>query len=252
MNSVRAIMGATQVGGRGRRVYGGREAFYGFDCRCSDGEMTKKWQKGKKNANVWYKGEQMLQPLLSDEPPYRSKAENEKILAKMQENLRNTTDPVKKERLRAKIEEFKVNMNKQNIEPSIWSTSSQANSRPATVKPNGTDSSTLPPTSSNKPSNTFANQNPYGELASGKKGAKLFPNGFTSGGARKRKARKATSSRKANAEKYRKFLDGLDVKRLQKIAKTKGIKITKKKDGKTVYCKKATIVSKLFKFKYGK
>lgn len=62
----------------------------------------------------------------------------------------------------------------------------------------------------------------------------------------------ARKSRKVNAEKYRKYLDGLDVQRLQKIAKTKGIKITKKKDGKTVYCKKSTIVSKLFKFKHGK
>ena len=60
------------------------------------------------------------------------------------------------------------------------------------------------------------------------------------------------SRSKANAQKYRKFLDSLDAKRLQKIAKTKGIKITKKKDGKTVYCKKDTIVSKLFKLKYGK
>lgn len=51
---------------------------------------------------------------------------------------------------------------------------------------------------------------------------------------------------------YKKYLDGLTVERLHKVASSKGIKITKKKDGKTTYVKKATLVKKLCEFKYGK
>lgn len=51
---------------------------------------------------------------------------------------------------------------------------------------------------------------------------------------------------------YKKYLDKLTVERLQKMAKSKGIKITKKKDGKTVYVKKATIIKKLCESKHGK
>ena len=40
-------------------------------------------------------------------------------------------------------------------------------------------------------------------------------------------------------------LEKMKVPRLQKMAASKGIKITKKKDGKTVYLKKATLVKKL-------
>jgi len=51
---------------------------------------------------------------------------------------------------------------------------------------------------------------------------------------------------------YKKYLDNLNVERLHKMAKSKGIKITKKKNGKTVYVKKATIIKKLCESKHGK
>ena len=51
---------------------------------------------------------------------------------------------------------------------------------------------------------------------------------------------------------YKKYLENLTVERLHKIAKSKGVKITKKSGGKTVYVKKATIVKKLCEGKYGK
>jgi len=216
MNSVRAIMGATQVGGRGSRkgsrkgsrVYGGLQtSSYNYDCNCWGDDA----QNNNGNGKIGY-GSTASMPL----PPKKN------------------------------------SINTGLIGPSKNSVSQLASTKPLSQKPVGANSSSRPPTSSKKSSNKFATQNPFGTLAPGQLGDGQYPNGYKSGGARKRKARKATSSRKANAEKYRKFLDGLDVKRLQKIAKTKGIKITKKKDGKTVYCKKATIVSKLFKFKYGK
>jgi glutamyl/glutaminyl-tRNA synthetase len=49
---------------------------------------------------------------------------------------------------------------------------------------------------------------------------------------------------------YKKYLENLTTERLHKIASSKGVKITKKKDGKTVYVKKATIVKKLCEFKH--
>ena len=51
---------------------------------------------------------------------------------------------------------------------------------------------------------------------------------------------------------YKKKLDALSVEQLRKMAVTRGISITKRKDGKTVYVKKATIVQKLCDFKHGK
>lgn len=51
---------------------------------------------------------------------------------------------------------------------------------------------------------------------------------------------------------YKKYLEDLNVDRLHKIAKSKGIKITKKTNGKTVYVKKATLIKKLYEHKYGK
>ena len=57
---------------------------------------------------------------------------------------------------------------------------------------------------------------------------------------------------KSNAAKYKKYLQNLTLQKLQKIARSKLVKITKKKDGKTVYCKKSTIVKKLYQLKYGK
>ena len=51
---------------------------------------------------------------------------------------------------------------------------------------------------------------------------------------------------------YKKYLDNMTVDRLQRMATIKGIKITKKKDGKTVYVKKATLVNKLCEYKHGK
>jgi hypothetical protein len=184
MNSVRAIMGATQVGGRNKkRNYGGnKSAFYGFDCRCSDQQM--------KPQNI------------SSDPELRRKNKLERR-SRYGDEMDNS-------------DRFQSFLNGAKTQSVASATGQSKGSR-------------------------------FGILGEGQVGQHAMPNGFPNGG-----ARKATSSRKANAEKYRKFLDGLDVKRLQKIAKTKGIKITKKKDGKTVYCKKATIVSKLFKFKYGK
>ena len=44
---------------------------------------------------------------------------------------------------------------------------------------------------------------------------------------------------------YKKYLENLTVERLRKMAISKGIKVTKKKDGKTVYVKKATMVKNL-------
>ena len=51
---------------------------------------------------------------------------------------------------------------------------------------------------------------------------------------------------------YKAYLAKMDVKRLYKIAKNKGIKITKKKDGKTSYIKKDTVVQKIYDVMYGK
>ena len=47
------------------------------------------------------------------------------------------------------------------------------------------------------------------------------------------------------AKSKRAKLEKMKVPKLQKMASSKGIKITKKKDGKTVYLKKATLVNKL-------
>lgn len=49
---------------------------------------------------------------------------------------------------------------------------------------------------------------------------------------------------------YKKYLEKMSVEKLQKMATKKGLKITKKKDGKTVYVKKTTIVKKLVESKY--
>lgn len=51
---------------------------------------------------------------------------------------------------------------------------------------------------------------------------------------------------------YKAYLAKMDVKRLYKIAKGKGIKITKKKDGKTTYIKKDTVIQKLCDALHGK
>ena len=54
------------------------------------------------------------------------------------------------------------------------------------------------------------------------------------------------------ASMYKKMLDNMTVERLQKLAVKRGVKLTKKKDGKTVQVKKATLVRKLCECKYGK
>lgn len=51
---------------------------------------------------------------------------------------------------------------------------------------------------------------------------------------------------------YKAYLAKMEVKRLYKIAKGKGIKITKKKDGKTTYIKKDTVIQKLCDAMHGK
>lgn len=51
---------------------------------------------------------------------------------------------------------------------------------------------------------------------------------------------------------YKKFLKGMTLEKLQKLAVSKGIKIKKKRNGKTLYVKKATLVSKLCKCKLRK
>lgn len=51
---------------------------------------------------------------------------------------------------------------------------------------------------------------------------------------------------------YKKYLEKMTVEKLKKSAAKKGIKITKKKDGKTVYLKKATLVKKICDAKHGK
>jgi hypothetical protein len=54
------------------------------------------------------------------------------------------------------------------------------------------------------------------------------------------------------ASMYKKMLSNMTVERLQKLAVKRGVKITKKKDGKVVQVKKATLVRKLCECKYGK
>lgn len=54
------------------------------------------------------------------------------------------------------------------------------------------------------------------------------------------------------AAAYKKLLKNMTLERLQKIATKKGVKVTKKKDGKRVNIKKATLVRKLCECKYGK
>ncbi len=57
----------------------------------------------------------------------------------------------------------------------------------------------------------------------------------------------------ANVRKiYKDKLKALDVKQLRKMAENRGINIKKRKDGKIVYVKKATIIQKLCDFKHGK
>jgi hypothetical protein len=51
---------------------------------------------------------------------------------------------------------------------------------------------------------------------------------------------------------YKKMLNNMTVERLQKLAVKRGVKVTKKKDGKVVQVKKATLVRKLCECKYGK
>lgn len=51
---------------------------------------------------------------------------------------------------------------------------------------------------------------------------------------------------------YKKKLNNMTVEKLQKLAARKGVKITKKKDGKTVYVKKDTLVRKLCECKMKK
>jgi hypothetical protein len=57
---------------------------------------------------------------------------------------------------------------------------------------------------------------------------------------------------KMSVASYKKYLENLTTERLHKIASAKGVKITKKREGKTVYVKKATIVKKLCDFKHGR
>jgi hypothetical protein len=51
---------------------------------------------------------------------------------------------------------------------------------------------------------------------------------------------------------YKKFLKGMVLEKLQKLALSKGIKIKKKRNGKTLYLKKATLISKICKCKLRK
>jgi|LakMenE09Jun09ns_1017247.scaffolds.fasta_scaffold00029_2 hypothetical protein len=59
-------------------------------------------------------------------------------------------------------------------------------------------------------------------------------------------------AKKMGVSQYKKYLEALSTERLHKIASGKGVKITKKKSGKTVYVKKATIIKKLCEFKHGR
>lgn len=59
-------------------------------------------------------------------------------------------------------------------------------------------------------------------------------------------------AKKMGVSQYKKYLEALSAERLHKIASGKGVKITKKKSGKTVYVKKATIIKKLCEFKHGR
>lgn len=58
--------------------------------------------------------------------------------------------------------------------------------------------------------------------------------------------------KKKNKNVYKKYLENLSCEKVQKIARNKNIKITKKKDGKTTIVKKLTIIKKLMEDKYGK
>lgn len=51
---------------------------------------------------------------------------------------------------------------------------------------------------------------------------------------------------------YKKYLKNLTAERLYKIARAKGLDVYTKKDGRTVYVKKATIIKKLCDLKHGK
>jgi hypothetical protein len=216
MNSVRAILGTTQVGGRSRRRYGGGAfANYKFNCNCND-----------------------FQPLDSNVAANANKIANPPQFGPQNKPTGyNAIVPKVKSQGLSQAQKYNhyMKMTEHELEKEFYRLNSLGEKANSTAQKEFSDEMDII-------RRIYTNN---------KKGTGKLQASFL-GGARKRKARKATSSRKANAEKYRKFLDGLDVKRLQKIAKTKGIKITKKKDGKTVYCKKATIVSKLFKFKYGK
>jgi hypothetical protein len=252
MNSVRAIMGATQVGGKGlrkglrkgsrkgSRTYGGllQLSSYNFDCNCSGDDA----QNNNGNGKTGY-GSTASMPLPSRNNSIKTGLIGPSLQPASARPTNGRPNPYAfSDNIPAKTSSLPVG--KKNEQMKLNSLPNmKLNSSPG-MNSNVSQLASTGSRRSNASSFTDS-KNPYDILnRKDSKGKLLFE-----GGARRRKARK---SRKANAEKYRKFLDGLDVKRLQKIAKTKGIKITKKKDGKTVYCKKATIVSKLFKFKYGK
>lgn len=99
--------------------------------------------------------------------------------------------------------------------------------------------------------NKFCNTAKYAYTPSGERQVGTF----TLGGAKKRRivkkknpkktAKKPVSNKKIMMALYKKKLDKLTVEQLTKKAKNHGIKITKKKDGKTVQVKKSTLVKKL-------
>lgn len=65
-------------------------------------------------------------------------------------------------------------------------------------------------------------------------------------------AKKTTTGGADIKTRYKKTLNKKTVEDLRKMAKGKGIKITTKKDGKSVYLKKSSIINKLCNFKHPK
>jgi hypothetical protein len=71
-------------------------------------------------------------------------------------------------------------------------------------------------------------------------------------GGRRHKRRHGGGKAMKKSAIYKKMLEKMTVDKLLKKAVKKGIKITKKKDGKTVYLKKKTLIRKLCKCKFGR
>jgi hypothetical protein len=109
---------------------------------------------------------------------------------------------------------------------------------------NGLELSNLRPNGPPKPETPVPNGQPNGQPKSETRPRVLYP--IQSG--------QSDEVKEGGMSKmqYKAYLAKMDVKRLYKMAKNKGIKITKKKDGKTTYIKKDTVIQKLCDAMHGK